>query len=360
MIWEANVQKRGEVVNFLKVINFDYPEWIPAFVSLMPATWLKYKEELERIVLSHPILFPGYREGDFQRMELPRAYKRGRWVDVWGITWDNIEEGLDSAPVEELAPLRNWDKIEEYKVPDPLKYDWYGEEIDWEERRKALERAKAQGYLARGSLVHGAMYMQLYYLRGFTNFMMDIATKDPRLDVLIGMVLDYNLKLIEKWIEVGVEIMYFGDDLGLQKSLPISPTDWRHYLKPCFAQMFGKCRENDVYVYLHTDGYILDIIPDLIECGVNILNPQIRPNTLEGIKKYCKGKVAIHLDLDRQLFPFATKSQLQEHVKQAIDALALPEGGLMLHAECEPDVPLENIETICQTLEDFGCRGMSW
>ncbi|HIE44333.1 MAG TPA: hypothetical protein EYP78_06025, partial [Candidatus Omnitrophica bacterium] len=175
---------------------------------------------------------------------------------------------------------------------------------------------------------------------------------------LIEMVLDYNLKLIERWIEIGAEMMNFGDDLGLQRSLPISPADWRHYLKSCFAQMFGRCRAHKVYVSLHTDGHILDIVEDLIECGVNILNPQIRANTLEGIKKYCKGRVAINLDLDRQLFPFATHSQLKDHIEEVIDTLALPEGGLMLHVECEPDVPLENINTICTILERFGCRGM--
>lgn len=341
-----------------KVINFDYPEWLPATVALAPAAWIKHKEELEKIVLSHPALFPNYKKGDFKKTKLERAYKEGRWVDVWGITWDNIQEGLDSAPVDELAPLKNWDDFPEFVSPDPLKYNRYGEEIDWEIRKRELEREKNDGYLATGWSVHGAMYMQLYYLRGFTNFMMDIAAKDANLDKLIKMVLDYNLKLIDKWIETGIEIMRFGDDLGLQKSLPISPEDWRHYLKSCFSKMYARLREKNVYIYQHTDGYILDVIPDLIECGVNILNPQIRANTLEGIEKYCKGKVAIHLDLDRQLFPFANQSQLKEHIKRAIETLSLPEGGLMLNAECVQDVPLENIETICGTLEEFGCKGM--
>jgi len=121
--------------------------------------------------------------------------------------------------------------------------------------------------------------------------------------------------------------------------------------------MFGTCRDQSVYVGLHTDGYILDIVPDLIECGVQLLNPQVRPNSLKGLAEYCKGKVAIKLDLDRQLFPFATKRQIQDHINEAIDMLVLPEGGLMLYAECNRDVPLENIETIVVTLEQFGCRG---
>jgi hypothetical protein len=95
----------------------------------------------------------------------------------------------------------------------------------------------------------------------------------------------------------------------------------------------------------------LEIIPDLIEAGVRVLNPQIRANGLSGLQAYAKGKVAIDLDLDRQFFPFATPAQIEDHIAEAFEALYLPEGGLMLHAECEPDVPLENIETICTTLE---------
>jgi len=340
--------------NFLRAVEFRHPEWIPCVVSIMPATWMKYKEKVERIVLEHPKLFPHYKKGDFKKIKLNRAYQKGRWKDVWGIVWENIEEGLDSLPVEEEAPLRDWKKLENYKAPDPLLFDWFGKKVDWEERKRQLEQAKKEGNLAAGSLVHGFMYMWLFYLRGFTNLMMDVATREPRLNELIQMVLEYNLELVKKWIEIGAEIIYFGDDLGLQKSLPISPSDWRDYLKPCYAKIFGICQENGVYVYLHSDGHILEIIEDLIECGVDIINPQIRANGLEGLRKAAKGKVCIHLDLDRQLFPFASPDRIRDHIREAVEVLGSEKGGLMLHAECEPDVPLQNIEAICQALEEVG------
>jgi len=168
------------------------------------------------------------------------------------------------------------------------------------------------------------------------------------------MVLNYNLRLVNKWIKIGAKIIYFGDDLGLQKSLPISPSHWRRYLKPCYAEIFGACREAGVYVYLHSDGHILEIIEDLVECGVNIINPQIRANGLEELEKVAQGKVCIHLDLDRQFFPFASRQEIRDHIWKAVETLESKKGGLMLHAECEPDVPLENIETICQVLEEVG------
>jgi hypothetical protein len=106
-------------------------------------------------------------------------------------------------------------------------------------------------------------------------------------------------------------------------------------------------------VYLHSDGHILDIIPDLVECGMTVINPQIRANTLDGLVRVCKGKVCVNLDLDRQMFPFCGPADLDAHVKEAVVKLGSKDGGLMLSAECAPDVPLANIEAICQAFERY-------
>ena len=133
----------------------------------------------------------------------------------------------------------------------------------------------------------------------------------------------------------------------------MSPAKWRKYLKPCFAKIYGRCHEAGLYVFMHTDGHIIEIIPDLIECGVNVVNPQIRANGLDNLVRVCKGKVCVHLDLDRQMFPFATPAEIDAHVREAVEALGAPEGGLWLIAETGPDVPLENIEAICTALERY-------
>jgi hypothetical protein len=67
----------------------------------------------------------------------------------------------------------------------------------------------------------------------------------------------------------------------------------------------------------------------------------------------CKGKVCVDLDLDRQLFPFATPQQVDDHIKECVTELGSPEGGLWLKAECGPDVPLENIEAVCTAMERY-------
>jgi len=342
--------RNRHTVNLLKTIYFDYPEWTPCHVGLMPATWIKYREHLEEVILAHPRIFPDHEKNSKDFDDISQAlYELGQHTDCWGTVWDNVERGLDSMAISH--PLKDWSAFDDYIPPDPLKVDLF-EPRDWEQVKRSMDEAKQRGDMAvGGGLEHGFMYMRLFYLRGFENLMIDLATDDPRLPKLIQMVESYNSAVICKYMELGAEYMTFGDDLGMQKSLPMSPAMWRKFIKPSYERMFRPCREAGVPIYQHTDGHILEIIPDLIEVGVTVLNPQFRANGLKGLQEMAKGKVALNQDLDRQLFPFATPSQIEDHVNEVFEGLYLPAGGLMLYAECEPDVPLENIDAICSVLE---------
>jgi len=346
--------KNERARNYLRAAHFLGPDWIPCSVSILPATWRKHREHLEQILLDHPRLFPGFRQGKTNfDVVWDQRYRRGRFTDNWGCTWENIAEGLDSMMVG--APLNDWESFGGWHAPDPItEGDGWGVRPDWDRLREDCKLAKQEGRLAWGGASHGSMYMRLFYLRGFENFMVDIATDEPRLKSLIAAVLQYNLKVIEKSIECGIEMMSFGDDLGMQRALPMSPEKWRKYIGPCFERIFGLCTEHGVDVYLHTDGHILEIIPDLIRAGVTILNPQIGANGLDGLECAAKGKVCMNLDLNRQLFPFLDPAGIRKHVFEAVERLNLPAGGLMLSAECGPDVPLANIRAICDALQDVG------
>ena len=345
--------RKREAVNLLKTVYFDYPEWVECGVSIMAATWMKYRDEVEDIVLRHPRVFPNYRKGqiDFDFPSLPPLYELGEHTDAWGTVWKNVARGLDSIPIKE--PLEDWAAFDTWKAPDPLTEGDWGPQPDWDKVAENLKKTKEAGGLANtGGLPHGMFFMRLYYLRGFDNLMMDMATDDPRLHRLIKIIEDYNVAVVGKYIEAGAEFISFGEDLGMQHALPISPAMWRKFVKPTYEAMMGPCRDREIPVYLHSDGCILEIIPDLIDVGVRMINPQIRANGLKGINDVIKGKVSMNLDLDRQLFPFASKQEIQDHVGEAYNTLYMKEGGLQVGAECEPDVSLENIEVIVETLEE--------
>jgi len=199
---------------------------------------------------------------------------------------------------------------------------------------------------------HGFMYLRLLDLRGFEEAMMDFAEECAELQILIDKVCDYNVRQMELCCKNNNSPMiWVGDDLGMQKGVAIGATKWRKYLKPAFKHIYDVCHQNGKYVYMHTDGDIIEIMQDLVEVGVNIINPQYRANGIDRLVTTCKGKIPINIDLDRQLFPFATPKDLHDHVRETVEKLYLPQGGLGINIEIGMDVPLRNIEAIVDEID---------
>jgi len=312
--------------NRLKSLKYQYPESIPLSAGILPAAWIKHRQALEGIVLRHPLVFGV--QGDSPRdydVITNKTYTAGTHIDAWGCVWSNLKNGQESIVTGHPVPTR--ESVHSLQIPTQ-----------------------------DDNLPHGFMYLRLADLRGFDQLMIDFAEEALELQMLLDKVLEYNLRQVKLRIDnmpIPGHIVYLGDDLGMQRSLAVSPEKWRKYLKPCFAQIFKPFKDAGHYVYLHTDGHILPIVQDLIECGVDVLNPQIGANGLPGLVSTCKGKVCVDLDLDRQKFPFWTPAEIETHVREAVEALGDPAGGLWLKAEIGDDVPLENVEAICQAMEKY-------
>jgi len=308
----------------IKALRFEGPEFIPVGVGMLPAAWMKHREALDAIVSRHPIIFGEHKQGDQDYDAVGGRYVAGEQVDAWGCVWSNLRTGMDSIVTGHPVPTR--EAVRALKMPD-----------------------EDMGF------PHGFMFLRLTDLRGFSEVMLDFAEEPPELQMLLDVVLEYNLRqgklLLADLSEP--QIVYFGDDLGMQNSLPMSPEKWRQYLKPCFAQIYKPFRDAGHYIYMHTDGHVIEIVQDLADCGVNVVNPQFRANPLDDLVPVAKGKVCIDLDLDRQMFPFCTPADIDAHVEEAVRKLGTPAGGLWLKAEVGPDVPLENVEAICAALERY-------
>ena len=307
----------------LRSLLFEGPEQIPVSVSILPAAWIKHREALDEVVARHPSLFGNVEDKDYDAVG--GTYVAGEHVDVWGCVWSNIQHGMESIVTHHPVPTRA--DVHQLEMPE--------EDVGFP---------------------HGFMYLRLGDLRGFEELMLDFAEEPPELQILLDTVLAYNLRQARirlDELEGTGQIVYFGDDLGMQTSLPVSPAKWRKYLKPCYCQIYRPFREAGHYVYMHSDGHIYEIIPDLVYCGVNVINPQVRANGLDNLARVCKGIVCVDLDLDRQLFPFAAPAEIDAHVREAVETLGSPQGGLWLKAEIGFDVPLENVDAICTALEKY-------
>ncbi len=307
--------------DYIKAALYQHPDKLPISVNFLPATWQRYGERLKEIQSRHPSIFGQVSAQDEVKYFTPPSYHAGKFTDAWGCEWENIKEGYES--IVTGHPLKEREDIHTLKAPT----------VDM-------------------GFPHGFMFLRLTDLRGFEEAMIDFFEEPPELQQLIDIVCDYNVDQAKKLVaREKRDVYFFGDDNGIQHSLPINPVTWRKYLKPAYKRIYDVIHEAGALVYMHTDGCIWPVIPDMKEAGVNILNPQIRANGLDHLVDTCKGKLCINLDLDRQLFPFATPEEVEKHIWECTSALYLPEGGLMLTAECAADVPIENIEAICQTME---------
>lgn len=316
----------GMMDDRMKALRFERPEYIPVAVGILPAGWMKYREELDALTARYPIIFGEEREGNRDYDEVSGRYVAGEQVDPWGCVWSNLKSGMDSIVTGHPVPTR--EDIRSLEIPE-----------------------EDMGF------PHGFMFLRLTDLRGFSEAMMDFAEEPPELQMLLDKVLEYNLRQGKNLLaELGEpQLVYFGDDLGMQNSLPMSPETWRKYLKPCFARIYKPFKDAGHSIYMHTDGHILEIIPDLVDCGVDVVNPQFRANPIDELARVCREetRVCVDLDLDRQMFPFCTPSDIDAHVEEAVRKLGSPEGGLWLKAEVNEDVPLEIIEAICVALEKY-------
>ena len=345
--------------NYLRAAEMREPEWIPCAVSISPPLWHRYRERMEDLVLRHPTIFGEHRKGsrDFDDFGIRR--KGNEVTDEWGCVWGFLVDGLQGQVVKH--PLEDWEALDSYEPPDPLLLNNVPEEgappsLDsFDKARDEVEDNKRRGKLAVGHCSHGFMFQRLYYLRGFSNLMKDFASEPPQLKKLIDIVLDYNMKVIGRWLDVGLDLLVFGDDVGIQDRLPIHPVKFRRYLIPAYSRMFMAAREKDVHVFLHSDGHIMEVAEDLIDAGVSILNPQDLVNGVDDIRRRLKGKVCIDLDIDRQkIVPFGKPQEVKRHIRRVVSALNSPEGGFMMTAGIYPPTPLENIEALCEALEEAG------
>ncbi|MDR2537869.1 MAG: hypothetical protein LBC46_06145 [Treponema sp.] len=308
----------------VKAMTWKSPETIPVSIGFLPAAWKKYGEEIRTITARYPQFFGDISERYNYAAYTPQTYHEGTYTDEWGCVWENIQEGMES--MVKGHPVKTREDIRALHIPDDR----------------------------TGRIPHGFMYLRLLDLRGFEEAMFDFAEEPEELQMLIDKVLEYNLLQVEVVIQkTSGSIIYFGDDLGMQNGLAIGREKWVKYLKPCFTAIYKKCRDAGKLVYMHSDGCIWEIMAELQETGVNMVNPQYRANGLDKLVSVCKGKIPINLDLDRQYLPFATPDGIERHIRDCVEALYLPEGGLGLSLELGHDVQPDIAEAAIAALEKY-------
>ena len=328
-------------------INFNYPDRPPISHAILPAAQIKYGDALAEILSKVHEDFGWEFLPDMKAEDFPSLYKGGLNYDDFGTLWNVTEEGLCGIPVE--WPLADWDNYRDFKWPE---FDAGPPETRLYSGHMA---GRSEDYYARGAWV--TFFEEMQQLRGMENLLLDLAYKTKEVYRLRDDLLTFNLDWIEKWLQYEYDGLHFADDWGAQNSLLISPAMWREFFKPVYKAMFDRVTGAGMDVHFHSDGYIIDIIPDLIDIGVKVLNCQTTVIGLDVLKKKFSGEVCFRTDLDRQkVIPFGTPEEVREHIVDIFRHLGTKRGGIIACGEISPDTPLENIRAMYDTFLEYRHR----
>ncbi|MEI6578050.1 MAG: uroporphyrinogen decarboxylase family protein, partial [Eubacteriales bacterium] len=154
--------------------------------------------------------------------------------------------------------------------------------------------------------------------------------------------------------KIGYDMIGYPEDLGMQVGPMISPELLRKYLKPSYQRLMKPARDNGILVHMHSDGDIRTLADDLVDGGVDILNLQDLVNGIDWIKDKFAGKFCIDLDIDRQNITFGgTPEQIDALIREEVEKLSTPQGGLMMIYGLYPGVPLANVKALMDVMERY-------
>lgn len=273
------------------------------------------------------------------------------YVDEWGIGWrlQPYETVFGVGHYTEIThhPLADDSALAGYRPPDPTRPELYLDS-EW------MIREFRDEYWIVGATVT-TIFETAWALRGLEQMMVDMVTDPDLANAILDIPYNYHLTAAKKLVELGVDMVWTGDDVGAQRSMLISPETWRAYLKPRMANFIAELKAINpaVKVAYHSDGVIFPIIPELIEIGLDVLNP-IQPACMDParIKREFGDRLCFWGSIDEQhTLPFGSPADVRTEVLERLRTLG-KSGGLILAPShhVQLDTPLENFWAMVDTI----------
>jgi hypothetical protein len=258
-------------------------------------------------------------------------YDEGEYTDEWGCIFNNIHAGLIGVPVEPL--ITDWNDLDTFRGPVEM---------------LAVDTARVNDLCSSsGKFTYSNSWIRPFeryqFIRTTELAMMDIALDSPEMGVLIGKIHDHYLKETEAWAKTDIDAIGIMDDWGMQNGMLVSPDHFRKYYKPLYRDYASIARKYGKYVFMHSDGNIEEIIPDLIEIGIDALNCQLFCMNIAELGRKFRGKITFWGEIDRQyILPSGNKEDVEKAVRVIYDNL-YSGGGVIAQCEFGPAARPENI-----------------
>jgi len=204
------------------------------------------------------------------------------------------------------------------------------------------------------------LFKGCWHIRGLDQWMMDLLADVDYAEDLLDRMLAWNLDLVRRLAAQGLDILGLVGDISMQQGMMISPATWRRLFKPREAQVVAEAHLLGIeHVYFHSDGNPSAVLDDLVEIGITMLDP-VQPESVDPaeLRRRYGQRLTLHGTISAQhTLPFGTPADVRAEVVERIRTCGY-DGGLVIAPNnvVQPDVPLENILTMYQTVHEVGTR----
>ena len=273
-------------------------------------------------------------------------------IDVWGV---GHQQGSESCMhmTKMLYPMQNFDSIEQFET---YSYPTLSPEV------LARQKEVTQAIHSRGNAAVAQMpttvWETAWYTRSMEELMADMMTESPLAEYHFDRITDIAIQRAEAYAKSGADILFVGDDIGMQHTIMMSIELYCQWIKPRITKVIkaAKAVNPEIVVFYHSCGYVTPFIPHLIEAGVDVLNP-VQPECMsfaEIFSEY-KGALSFHGTIGTQsTMPFGTPEDVRREVFKNLE-IAGKNGGLFVAPThiLEPEVPYENIEAYVSACKEY-------
>jgi uroporphyrinogen decarboxylase len=290
-------------------------------------------------VVENPTRLPVARFAPWLGANAAVALESGQ-VDQWGVWWRQGNFHHFAHVESTLREARELAQLEEYPWPD------MDQPYRFEGVRQGVEALHAQGFAV--AAFAGSIFEQAWYLRGMEELMIDMHESSAMARYLFNRTSACQRYAAQQFARAGVDIVITGDDVAGQNGLIMSIPMWREYLKPLQAATARAVKDAnpESYVFYHCDGNVASLIPDLIETGIDILNP-VQPECMDpaAIKQQYGDRLSFWGTVSVQrTMPRGTPDEVRAEVRQRIRQVGRGGGFILAPAHVlGPEVPWENV-----------------
>jgi len=328
-----------------QTLNFQSPARAPRDLWTLPLAQWQHPDMLRRLQDAYPNDLgspdPHQRE---QARTKGDAYAIGEFTDEWGATFVNIQAGVIGEVKDPL--IKDW-AADTGKVHIPR--EWMTIDVDAINRDcAASDKFQLGGPCPRP-------FEQLQFLRGTVNLYMDLLDPPQAMLDFMREMHQFYCDLLTLWAKTDVDGLRMMDDWGAQSTLLIKPELWRHYFGPMYRDYAQIAHSHGKKFFMHSDGHILAIYPDLVEIGVDAVNSQLFCMGVENLRPYA-GKITFWGEIDRQwLLPFGTPQDIVDAVNK-VYANLWANGGCFAQCEFGAGAKPENVWQVYSAWDEVSTK----